>query len=185
MTKKQCDAIMEIWKPSIVEGISVSNYGNVKRDRDGFLYKKQTNKSNGYNYVDLRWMKGKMMKVSRLVALAFIPNPHNKKIVDHINTIRTDDRVENLRWCTASENMKNSVTLEKIRLSAKRDKPYRRKAILQYDLDGNFLQTWDSATSFGKAINKDVNGNIIACIKGKQPSAYGYKWKYKNEHDDN
>ena len=33
--------------------------------------------------------------------------------------------------------------------------------------------------SFGKHIGKDVSGNIIACIKGKQPTAYGFKWKYK------
>ena len=45
--------------------------------------------------------------------------------------------------------------------------------------DGQFIREWDSATSFGKHIGKDVSGNIIACIKGKQPTAYGFKWEYK------
>lgn len=54
--------------------------------------------------------KTKRLRVARLVAETFIPNPDNKEQIDHINTIRTDDRVENLRWCTRSENMNNPTT---------------------------------------------------------------------------
>ena len=46
-------------------------------------------------------------RISRMVAKTFIPNPENKEMVDHINRIRTDDRVENLRWVTRKENSRN------------------------------------------------------------------------------
>lgn len=172
----------EIWKQSHIRGISVSNQGRVRRDKDGKLLMLRVNKSNGYKYADLRcYENGKMIKVSRLVALTFIPNPDNKSDVDHINTDRTDDRVCNLRWATRSENMRNEITREKITHRPFMERLNRRKPILQLDNDGVLIQEWDSATSFGKHIGKEVSGNIIACIKGKQKSAYGYKWKYKYE----
>ena len=95
-----------------------------------------------------------MLKVSRLVALTFIPNPDNKSDVDHINTIRTDDSLENLRWVTRSENMNNIITRLKIINKPYKERLKARKAILQYSKDGCFIREWDSATSFGKYINK-------------------------------
>lgn len=50
----------------------------------------------------------KKYKVHRLVAETFIPNSDNKPFIDHINRCRSDNRVENLRWCTPSENMRNT-----------------------------------------------------------------------------
>ena len=52
--------------------------------------------------------KRKTVKQHRAIALLFIPNPDNKPCIDHMNGIRHDNRVENLRWCTAAENQCNS-----------------------------------------------------------------------------
>ena len=57
----------------------------------------------------------KLIPIHRIVAEAFIPNPENKPCIDHINTVRTDNRVENLRWCNMSENMLNPITRERMR----------------------------------------------------------------------
>lgn len=59
---------------------------------------------NGYLQVGIR---SKMHQVHRLVAETFIPNPENNPEIDHINRTKTDNRVENLRWVTHSENNRN------------------------------------------------------------------------------
>ena len=60
----------------------------------------------GYMHVTLyKDGKKKTSYVHRLLAIAFIPNPENKTDVDHINGVRDDNRLENLRWLTHKENL--------------------------------------------------------------------------------
>ena len=107
----------EIWKP--IEGFDnqylVSNLGRVKslKDSKNEVIMKQSTAVHGYATVSLTKGKNRTFRVHRLVAQAFISNPENKPHVEHINTIRTDNRVENLRWATADENNKNPITRAK------------------------------------------------------------------------
>ena len=84
----------------------VSNLGNVKINKQ--LVKPKLH--NGY------LVFGTNYSVHRAVAELFIPNTEDKPFIDHINTIKTDNRAENLRWVTAKENMNNPLTIEKMKL---------------------------------------------------------------------
>lgn len=57
---------------------------------------------------------GKLYRVHRLVAETFIPNPENKKEIDHINRNPQDNSVANLRWCSRSENLRNTSKNDRV-----------------------------------------------------------------------
>lgn len=121
----------EIWKDiENFEGLyQVSNLGRVKSLPKPFIH--PLNKKTYFRpekilkcdktkdgYLRARMFKDGVTKrifVSILVARAFIPNPENKPCVDHIDTIRSNNIVSNLRWVTMKENMNNPVSLAKRR----------------------------------------------------------------------
>ena len=198
----------EIWKDiEGYEGIyQVSNLGNVrslnyKNTGETRILKTRINRC-GYICVCLG-RKRKDFKVHRLVAIAFIPNPENKPCVDHINAIRTDNRVENLRWVTHEENMNNPLSREHMSEAFKGEKHpmYGRrgkdnpnfgkkhteefkqarrgennphaKEIYCVELDRKFTTIKQASEEFGLD-----NSAIVRCCKGKQKTCGSYHWMY-------
>lgn len=117
----------EIWKPIIgyEKSYEVSNLGNVRSidryciqknnrsEKYNHIYRgkilKQYKNNAGYMQVQLSYQyKSIPKRVHRLVAETFLNNPHNYKCVNHINGDKTDNRVENLEWCSQSYNMKEA-----------------------------------------------------------------------------
>lgn len=164
---------METWK-TIFQKYQVSDLGNVKslnyhrEKREYFLAKNK--RPNGYLSVHL-CVEGKEKRylVHRLVAEAFIPNPDNKPCINHINGDKTDNRIENLEWCTQSENVQHAI----------KNKLKKTKSILQYDLNERLIKKWNNAKEIEDATGIFAT-NIIACCRGKQKTARKYIWKYED-----
>lgn len=194
----------EIWKPVVgYEGFyEVSNLGRVRSlDRylpnrwgngeklvKGRILTQKTEKKGGYLRVHLRVAPlSKEFLVHRLVAEAFIPNPDNLPQIDHINTNRTDNKVENLRWCTAKENANNPFTLERKRITNTGSKNpmygvtgvnnVRSTVVLQFSKDGEFIKKWDCINDIKRELGINVS-NIPSCCKGKIKHTSGYIWRY-------
>lgn len=166
------DTNNEIWKPIGVKNYEVSNFGNVRNTKHGqtYLLKKNTNNSKGYERIGLM-ITDKLQKhysVHRLVALAFIPNPENKREVNHKDECKTNNHYTNLEWTTPSENVRHSI--ETWRRKAK------KRAVACYDSNGNLIKSYVSQ----KSVENDGYDHTFICkvVKGKQKTAYGYTWKY-------
>ena len=82
--------------------------GKIINTNSGREMKPILNDNTGYYRIGLnKDGKRKFLSLHRLIALAYIPNPDNKPVIDHINRNRLDNRIENLRWATRSENQRN------------------------------------------------------------------------------
>lgn len=142
-------------------------------DRNGDVYlngvkRKQYHDKDGYSIVCL---DGKKHRVHRLVAKTYIDNPDNKPQVNHINGVKDDNRVENLEWVTASENLKHAYRVLKCTHSGGAPK----KKILCVETGKIYDSILEAAQLSGI-----TRGNIYGVLlkrKG-QHTAGGFHWEY-------
>lgn len=146
----------------------------------------------GYYQVTLSDINGnrKTKYVHALVATAFIPNPESYGCIDHINTIKTDNTVSNLRWCNHQMNMRNPIT--KTHLDNKRleycneswyieKQRYRQphgKSVLQFNLDNSFVKEWRTISEAARSVGTSVQA-ISRCCNGVVKTSMNYIWKFK------
>lgn len=164
----------EIWKDIFGGKYQISSLGNIRSlnyHREKRIKELSKLKMpNGYTTVKL-CVDGEVKRYSihRLVANTFIPNPKNKPQVNHIDGNKQNNNVDNLEWCTKSENQIHAV----------RNGLQKTIPILQYDLQGNFIKEWESSSEAGRHI-KISPTNITACCNNRMKTARGFIWKYKD-----
>lgn len=202
----------EIWKPVVgFEGYyEVSNLGRVRSlDRtvirsNGIVQtlrgKVKDVKNNAYGYPCVTLCKdgiSRQTTLHRIIAEAFIPNPDNKPEIDHINTIREDFRLENLRWVSHKENMHNPISKERVYINSHtkeatkknnatkvaRNRKTAPKRVYQFTLNGEFVAEYESAREAERITGLDAI--TIAAVsrgglRGRQ-SRGGYLWSRSRE----
>lgn len=175
---------MEIWKD--VNGYEnlyqVSNKGRVKTlhkpdqgcstlDENNIKKIDDVTRHKGYCLVQLyKDGKKKMVRVHRLVAEAFIPNPMNYSQVNHIDGNKTNNCVENLEWCSGKHNMQHAVEHNLNNCG-------KQRKIQQLTLDGEVITTYKSIRQAALATNISRDA-ITYCLKGLQKSTRGFLFKY-------
>lgn len=163
-----------IWKPVVgYERIyEVSNEGQVKRLVNGKV--KKPSDFDGYQAVCLfKNLKTERVFVHRIVASAFIENSENKPQINHKNGIKTDNRVENLEWCTQKENTNHAVRTGL-------QKNFNQKAVLKIK-DGVVVKEYPSIES---TKHDGFNPNAIRHIVSETRPIKrhkGFEWKYKDK----
>ena len=122
--------------------------------------------------------------IHRLVAQAFIKNPNEYPFIDHIDTNKLNNNVNNLRWVTGQMNQRNPLTRKHISEGHKGLRigypSPRRKPVVQL-LNGTLIKTYDCLKH---VLNAGFNNvSVIRCCKNKQPLHGGYQWMYKSDYE--
>ncbi len=158
----------EIWKDipySLVniEGYSISTRGRVKNNKGRIT--EGYSKKDDYIVVNIN-NKGYYMH--RLVALVFIPNPHNNPIVNHIDGNKQNPRIENLEWTDHSGNRNHAVLIGIV----------KTKPVIQYDSSNNKINEFNSIKEASEYLNIDVSTVRTICNgQYSLPRKYTLEWK--------
>lgn len=112
-----------------------------------------------------------MYRVNRLVAENYIPNPNNYPMVNHLDSNRTNNRVDNLEWCTNSQNQKHSY---QFRMGTK------AKTVYQLTMEGELIQSFPTP-KIAEEKTGIARQNISKVARGIRNHAGGFKWSYNVE----
>lgn len=108
--------------------------------------------------------------IHQLVAVAYIPNPNNYKLVNHRDECVSNNHYDNLEWCTQSYNLNYGTARKRMAMT-------KSKTVYQYSLDGKFIKKWSSSYEVERKLG--IHNTLInRCANGKKKSTHGYIWSY-------
>lgn len=175
----------EEWKDVVgYEGIyKVSNLGRVLsihrinrgRTFGNKIRSPMVDRRNRYTMMLSKNGKTKVVVLARMVAEAFVKNenPSIYTEVNHLDEDPSNNRADNLEWCTHKYNCNYGTRIQRI-------KEKQNIPVLQYTLDGKFVAEYASMHIAAEAINADA-GHICDSCLGNRSYAYGYFWRYKDD----
>lgn len=175
----------EIWKPVVgyEDRYLVSSKGEIMSLRwEGSNQQrilKHRHCTSGYEGVDLyKNGKARPVMIHRVVAEAFIPNPNNYPCVNHKNEDKTDNRAENLEWCSYGYNNSYNGKGKRVQQS-RRERGTMGRAVLQMTLDGVVVKRYPTITD---AVRETGNRGIWTCCSNPKlrKTASGYRWVYES-----
>ena len=154
------------------------------KTNDNKVFKKYIT-PNGYEQITVgKGYKRKKYLVHRLVAQAFIDNPENKPCVNHKDGNKLNNNVNNLEWCTYSENELHShrilgkkTTYSNIKKMVENHIKNSNKKVQKEDFDGIIITIYNSLSEASTKTGIS-EGNISMCCNKKRKSAGGYIWNF-------
>ena len=178
----------ELWK--VIDNFSnyeISNYGNIRNKTTKYILKPSI--KSGYLCISLKHDNGdrKPMKMHRLVALSFIPNPLNKETVNHKDHNKLNNNLSNLEWATTTEQNQHKRKCKKEIKELVSSRPVWRidkdtNEKLEYYNTIRAAAQWifDNKLTSVKVFNggNNIKTKISAVAQGKRPTTFGYKWIY-------
>ena len=167
----------------------INQFGEIRTLKDSPKLKKydvlkpQISKRNGYVY-QMLYKKGKekLLRVHRLVAMAFLPNPNNLPQVNHKDGNKQNNSVDNLEWCEQSDNMKHAyknglqIPSENQRKAIINTNKLKQKKVCQIK-DGEVINTFSGISEASRQTKTSISC-ISRCCNLKRKSTNGYEWRF-------
>ena len=166
----------EVSDTGIVRRISYSDTANASKYELPFYLKPHKDKDGYLRYSLSKNGKIRGIFAHRLVASAFIDNPLGKSQINHKNGIKDDNRVENLEWSTASENIQHRIHV--LHVSLRNNK--RSMQVTQFDKEGKIIAVFPSAKEASRQTGFSQS-HISECCRGVSAQYKGYIWRYTNK----